>query len=443
MRIVMLSAAAILLAVMPAMAASLENVESKLYTTKDFKLGSGAVLPELTIAYETYGQLAPDGRNAVFITHGYTSSQHMAGKRGANDAEGSWDGLVGPGKAIDTDRLFVVSSNMLGSSYGSTSPAHTNPATGKPYGPDFPDISLVDIVSAQKALLDGLGVKHLVAVAGPSFGGYQTFQWGVTFPDFMDGLVPVVSAPKGSGGEAAVKSLIDQLAKDPNWNGGRYYDKGGIQTAMTDMRVATLKRYGIDEQLAAAFPDKTAREAEIRKRGESWSKAFDGNSLVALRKASVRFDAEKDMPKIKAPVLYVLSRTDKVFPPTIAPDVMAKLKAAGVRADYFEIDSDFGPERSVTVPYEPAFERYAHHPSGCYHGASLLAFTKLASKKGYFLAGCDSAGANAIFIRRDIGQGKVAEFTPEEAFYPCAPRLREASLDEQWARVKHLPLIEI
>jgi len=316
------------------------------FAIKNFRLESGTVMPEVTIAYETYGTLAPDGRNAVLLTHGYTSGQHMAGRSGANGAEGSWDGLVGPGKAIDTDRLFVVSSNMLGSSFGSTNPAFANPATGKPYGPDFPDITLVDIVNAQKALLEGLGVKHLVAVAGPSFGGYQTFQWGVTHPDFMDGLVAVVSAPKGSGGEAAVKSLIDQLAKDPNWNGGWYYDKGGIQTVLTDMRVATLKRYGIDEQLAAKFPDKAAREAEIRKRAESWSTVFDGNSLVALRKASVRFDAEKDMAKMKAKVLYVLSRTDKLFPPSIAPDVMAKLKAAGVTADYFEIDSDFGHSAS-------------------------------------------------------------------------------------------------
>ena len=126
------------------------------FIAKNFKLVSGTVMPEVTIAYETYGTLAPDGRNAVLLTHGYTSSQHMAGRAGANGAEGSWDGLVGPGKAIDTDRLFVVSSNMLGSSYGSTNPAFTNPATGKPYGPDFPDITLADVVNAQKALLDHL-----------------------------------------------------------------------------------------------------------------------------------------------------------------------------------------------------------------------------------------------------------------------------------------------
>src|SRR5258708_9909020 len=217
---------------------------------------------------------------------------------------------------------------MLGSSYGGTNPAFTNPATGKPYGPDFPDITLLDIVNAQKALLDHLDVKHLVAVAGPSFGGYQTYQWAVAYPDFMDGLVPVVSAPKGSGGEAAVKSLVDSLAKDPNWNGGWYDDKGGVSGILTEMRVSTLRRYGIDEQLAAKFPDKEAREAEIKKRAESWSKVFDANSLVALRKASVRFDSEKDMPRIKAKVLYGLSRTDKGFPPTIPPSLMAKLKAA-------------------------------------------------------------------------------------------------------------------
>ncbi|MBS0524794.1 MAG: alpha/beta fold hydrolase [Proteobacteria bacterium] len=322
-------------------------VETRTFTTTNFKLQGGAVLPEMTIAYETYGKLAPDGRNAVLLTHGFTSSHHMAGRTTANGAEGSWDGLVGPGKAIDTDRLYVVSSNMLGSSYGSTNPAAENPATGKPYGPDFPDITLIDIVGAQKALLDSLGVKHLVAVAGPSFGGYQTFQWGVTYPDMMDGLVPVVTAPKGSGDEAAVKSLVDTLAKDPHWNGGWYYDNGGIVGGLTDMRVATLKRYGIDDQLAAQFPDKAAREAEIRKRAETWSKVFDGNSLVTLRRASVRFDAEKDMAKIKAKVLYVLSRTDKVFPPKVlATAVMAKLEAAGVTADYYEIDSDFGHSAS-------------------------------------------------------------------------------------------------
>src|ERR1700759_1107673 len=146
----------------------------------------------------------------------------MPGRYSENGAEGSWNGLVGPGKAIDTDRLFVVSSNMLGSSYGSTHPAAQKPAPGKPYGPDFPAITLVDIVGAQKALLDSLGVKHLVAVAGPSFGGYQVFQGDTAYPDFMDGIVPVNTAPSSSPNTAKVLADLEaQFAKDPDWNGGR------------------------------------------------------------------------------------------------------------------------------------------------------------------------------------------------------------------------------
>ena len=199
------------------------------FTIRNFRLESGAVMPEVTLAYETYGTLAPDGRNAVLLTHGYTSSQHMAGPLPARTAPKA-RGTGWSGRARRSTPTGCSSCRRTCWARPTARPIRPSPipATGKPYGPDFPDITLVDIVNAQKALLDGLGVKHLVAVAGPSFGGYQAFQWGVTYPDFMDGLVAVVSAPKGSGGEAAVKSLIDTLAKDPNWNGGWYYDKGGI-----------------------------------------------------------------------------------------------------------------------------------------------------------------------------------------------------------------------
>jgi homoserine O-acetyltransferase/O-succinyltransferase len=326
---------------------ALVGVEKRMFTTKNFTLENGQSLPELSLAYETYGRLAPDGRNAILITHGFTSNHHAAGKYAVTDAQpGFWDGLIGPGKTIDTGRYFVVSSNMLGSSYGSTAPRSTNPATGKPYGPDFPAITLRDIVTAQKAMLDALGVRHLVAVAGPSFGGYQAFQWAVTFPDHMRGVVPVVSAPRGSGGEQAVQSLIAQLARDPNWNGGRYYEGAGMQATLAAMRYETLARYGYNEALAESFPDVTARQAEMRRLAETWARQFDANSLVALRRAAVRFDAGRDLGKIRAKVLYVLSRTDKLFPPSIAPGVMASLAAAGVDARYVEIDTEFGHSAS-------------------------------------------------------------------------------------------------
>src|SRR5258707_6970484 len=162
------------------------SVEDRFFTLRDFSLADGTVMPEATIVYETYGRLAPDGRNAVLITHGYTGSHHAAGRNPVNGNQpGSWDGLIGPAKAIDTDRLFVVASNMLGSSFGSTNAASLNPATGEPYGPDFPAIGIRDIVAAQKALLDSLGVKHLVPIAGPSYGGVPADQWAGPHPQFL------------------------------------------------------------------------------------------------------------------------------------------------------------------------------------------------------------------------------------------------------------------
>ena len=316
-------------------------VEVKTFLTKNFSLQSGEVIPELKLAYETYGTLAASGRNAILVTHGYTSSQHAAGLD-ANGLPGWWDGLIGPGRAIDTDKYFVVSSNMLGSSYGSTAPASINPKTGKPYGPDFPDYTLVDIVTAQRAMLDALGVKHLIAVAGISFGGYQAFQWGVTFPDAMRGIVPVVTAPSATDGDRMVADLRERFAEAPGWNGGHHYGSPAMLAFMTELRVGILKRYGIEANLAPRFPDAAKREAAIHQLAETWAKDFDPNSMIALAKARSHYNAEKDFAKIRAKVLYVLSRTDKLFPPSIAPAVMARLKAVGVDATYFEIDSDKG-----------------------------------------------------------------------------------------------------
>jgi len=314
-----------------------------------FTLESGVRLP-LTLAYETYGTLAPDGRNGVLVTHGYTSSHHAAGRYGAQGAAkghhpgdvGSWDKLIGPGKAIDTQRVFVVASNMLGSSYGSTNPASLNPHTGKPYGPDFPRFTVADIVRAQRALLDSLGVKHLIAVAGPSYGGYQAFQWAVTYPEFMAGIAAVVTAPRNQRGGDATQALIRELATDPHWNGGRYYEAGGVVATLTRMRIATLKSYGIEAALAASFPDKAAREAEIARAAELWASNFDANSLIVLRRALETYDTVPRFSEIRARVLYVLSRTDVLFPPSLAPGVMSALRAAGVSARYHEMDSDFG-----------------------------------------------------------------------------------------------------
>ena len=327
----------------PLLKNTLQGVEQKSMNLGSLTLESEQVLSDVTIAYETYGQLAPDGRNAILITHGYTSNHHAAGRYGPAESKvGWWDRLIGLGKAIDTTRLFVVSSNVLGSCYGTTGPGSINPATSKPYGPEFPDITMRDIVMAQRELLRRLGVSHLVAVAGPSLGGRQAFQWAVTYPDFMDGIVAVASSPKGLGKDDAVHQLIRRLSTDPNWNDGWYYERGGLTSTLTAIRMETLKRYGIEAVIGSDLLTPKQREARIRRQAETWAREFDAHSLVVLRKASVRFDAQSHFNAIRAKVLYVISRTDQLFPPSMGARVMGRLQAAGVEAAYVELDSNFG-----------------------------------------------------------------------------------------------------
>jgi len=324
------------------------TVHDQFFTLRNFRVADGMVMPEATIVYETYGRLAPDGRNAVLCTHGYTGSHHFAGRNPANGHQpGSWDGLIGPGKAINTDKLFVVASNMLGSSFGSTNAASANSVTGQPYGPDFPAIGIRDIVAAQKALLDSLGVKHLVAVAGPSYGGYQSFQWAVAYPDFMDAIVPVNTAPWASvNTDKQLADVQARLATDPEWHGGRYHGRAACKAVLTEIRVETLKRYGIEANLAPRYPDPAEREAAIRHQAANWARNWDAHSLIILRRALLGFDTRPDFASIKAKVLYVLCRSDALFPPKIAPAVIDALRGAGVEARYFEIDSDMGHSSS-------------------------------------------------------------------------------------------------
>lgn len=329
---------------------SIQGVESQSMVVDDFRLQNGKILPKLRIAYETYGTLDASKRNVILVTHGYMGSHHAAGVYRPGKApigvgetdRGWWDSLIGPGKAIDTNRFFIISSNMLGSSYGTTNPASINPITSKPYGPDFPEITMVDIVSAQHRLLQFLGIEHLVAVAGWSYGGYLAFQWAVTYPSMMDGIVVAASSPKGSGNAQGIEKIVNQFAKDPNWNNGWYYDRGGINKTLTEMRIAALRQYGNDRQLADKFSDATERNEALRKLAQAWANVFDGHSLIVLRRAADYYDAQKDFGKIKAKVLYVLSTTDKLFPPVIAPSILAQLRDSGVDATYFELNSDKG-----------------------------------------------------------------------------------------------------
>jgi homoserine O-acetyltransferase/O-succinyltransferase len=329
------------------MMVQIQTADVKNFVASDFRLQSGTVMPEVTTAYRTLGVLARDRSNVVLVTHGNTSGPQMIDPGGPT-GEGSWSELVGPGKAIDTNRFFVICPNMLGSSYGSTNAASVDPATGKPYGSRFPDITVSDIVATQRALLDHLGIDRLVAIVGPSYGGFQAFQWAVNYPGMMRGIAAIVTAPLVSRERADgnVARLLATLLKDPNWNGGDYYDRGGVRETMIQIRIVTLKTYGIETRLRDTMSDPVKIEAAIRDEAARWASEFDANSLIILAKALRSFNVTTQFGNITAKVLYVLSRTDGLFPPELAPGVMQGLKTARVDADYFLLDSEYGHSAS-------------------------------------------------------------------------------------------------
>jgi len=317
---------------------ALTDVESKLFSTKDFRLENGETLPVLELAYETYGSLNAKADNAVLVVHGYTSSHHAAGKNAAGKegrgvtagAAGWFDGLIGPGKAVDTDRHFVISVNALGSAHGSSGPNAIDPRTKKPYGPTFPHISMRDMVASQKLLVDSFGIKGLVAVVGPSMGGFQSFQWAASYPGFMKGIAASVTAPRAPNRLGGLESLQKRLASDSNWNGGWYYENGGIAGVLEQIRYETLLNYGQDEA--------TAKVA-----AKGWAQLYDGHSLVTLRRAIDGFDITGEYAKLKGTkVLYVNSKTDKLFDIALCPEYVIGMRKAGVDVTYVELPSDKG-----------------------------------------------------------------------------------------------------
>ena len=255
----------------------MDDVTRDRFTFSDFRLRSGEVLPEVTIAYSTRGRLAPDGRNAVLVTHGYTSGHQMIEPTGTS-SEGSWTTLVGPGAPIDTERNYVVASNMLGSSFGSTNAASIDPRTGKRYGSRFPDDRLAPTSSPRNtSCCEHLGVTHLRAVVGPSYGGFQAFQWGVSYPDFMDGIVPVVSAPQGAA-QYDRRHACPLRARSQLERRRLLRNPAACTTTMTALRMETLRRYGMSD------------EATIRRAAEQWADVFDANSLLILGHAAEAYD---------------------------------------------------------------------------------------------------------------------------------------------------------
>lgn len=303
----------------------------------------GATLPEVTVAYAHYGRLAPDGRNAILVGHGYTANHRMLA-HGEGVAEGSWAPLIGPGRPLDTERFFIVCSNMLGSCYGTTGPASIDPASGRPYGADFPAITLADIVEVQHRLLQRLGVRHLRAVVGPSFGGFQALQWGLDHPDFVDALGVVLSAPCMPDNEhGSLAALEATFAQDPAWGAtGHGVGNAEVGHTLRQLRLETMRTYGGEAVLAARGLGPAERAARAQVMAEQWAREFDPHALFVLLKAARAFDARERLGALRADLLYVISDTDLLFPPDPATQALMMQTATGRRRCYVQMHTDFG-----------------------------------------------------------------------------------------------------
>jgi homoserine O-acetyltransferase len=332
------------------------------------QLSDGKVLTEVTVAYEAYGTLAADGRNAIYVCHALTGDAHAALYHAEDDRDpGWWDELIGPGKGIDTDRYYVVCANILGGCKGTTGPCSTNPETGKPYGTAFPLITVRDVVQVQKLLLDQLSVSELYAVIGGSLGGMQALEWAVRFPDYVKRCICVASGVNLSP-QALTFDIIarSEIESDPNWAGGDYYDKSespesglsrarqiGHVTYLSSASMAT--KFGRDER-ASPYPGQSSLfstnfqiESYLNHQGSKFVKRFDANSYLYISRMMDMFDLVAEFGSLaeafrdaKSKFLIVSISSDWLFPPGQQLDIVENLVAARKNVSYFQIDSVYG-----------------------------------------------------------------------------------------------------
>ncbi|NLC76121.1 MAG: homoserine O-acetyltransferase [Clostridia bacterium] len=339
------------------------------YFTPDkrpWPLESGATLPEITVAYETYGKLNSAGDNAILICHALTGDAHAAGWHKETDrVPGWWDPLIGPGRTFDTDKFFVICSNVLGSCNGTTGPASLNPETGRPYAMSFPVITIRDMVHVQKALLDYLGVKHLVTVAGGSMGGMQVLEWAIHYPDYLSSAIPIATCIRLSAQTIAYnQTQREAIMLDPNWQGGEYYDSQSPEQGLALARMVGIITYksikAWDQKFARAFSgtkpedyyDFAQRfevENYLRYQGRKLVSRFDANAYLILTKAMDLHDIgypfenyHEALSRIKVPLLSVGVSSDFLYPPYQQKEIVKALLEAGGQAVYQEVNSPYG-----------------------------------------------------------------------------------------------------
>jgi len=348
-------------------------------------LACGRSLASYELVYETYGTLNASASNAVLICHALSGHHHAAGYHAATDRKpGWWDSCIGPGKPIDTNRFFVVSLNNLGGCNGSTGPSSVNPATGKPYGADFPVLTVVDWVHSQARLADRLGIRQWAAIVGGSLGGMQALQWTMTYPDRVRHCVDIASAPKLSAQNIAFNEVARQaILTDPEFHGGSFQDQGVIpKRGLMLARMVGHITYLSDDSMGEKFgrelkSDKLNYdfhsvefqvESYLRYQGEEFSGRFDANTYLLMTKALDYFDPAAanggdlaaTLANVTADYCIMSFTTDWRFSPARSREIVDALMAARKNVCYLEIDSPYGHDAFLipTPRYMQGFANY-------------------------------------------------------------------------------------
>ena len=371
-------------------AMSLNLKTSVLKVDQPLELKSGKVLKRYELAYETYGVLNNSRDNAVLICHALSGNQHAAGKYKDDDKPGWWDNMIGSGKPIDTDHLFVVSLNNLGGCHGSTGPKSINPETKKIYGSDFPIVTVEDWVNSQSKLMESLGIAKWKFAIGGSLGGMQAFQWTLQFPDKVEKCIIIAAAPKLTAQNIAFNEVARQaIMKDPNWHNGHYLEKNvipnqGLALARMLGHITYLsddsmkEKFGRDlqkQKLNFNFDVEFQIESYLRYQGEKFGNSFDANTYLLMTKSLDYFDPIKDfgndlntrLSKTCSKYLIISFTSDWRFPPSRSKEIMKLLIHNNKNVSYSEIDSSGGHD-AFLMENEDYFEIMRNFISGDNNG---------------------------------------------------------------------------
>jgi homoserine O-acetyltransferase len=370
-------------------------VEKKFFTfgepPHEMTLESGEKLGPLTIAYETYGELDADKKNAILILHALSGDSHAAGYYGEDDPKpGWWDIMVGPGKGIDTNKYYVVCSNILGSCMGSTGPCSINPETEYPYGLDFPFVTIGDMVQAQKALMDHLGIEKILSVIGGSIGGMQVLEWCVSYPEMVASAIPLATTTKHSALAIAFNEVARQaIMADPNWNNGDYYSGAKPDLGLAVARMIGHITYLSDESMRRKFGRRLQDrsdfsfnfnadfqvESYLRYQGTKFVERFDANAFLYITKAADYYDLARQhnsgstvkvFAKAGAKFLVVSFTSDWLYPTYQSKAMVQAMKKNGLDVSFCEIEAEWGhdafllPSERLTAMMRGFLERVYH-----------------------------------------------------------------------------------